>query len=70
MTEEGIEEENDDDDDDVEAFADDDDVTDEFKEAKKKIVNASALNDIDLTFPGWGQWGGTWKWPKDFKMDE
>jgi U3 small nucleolar RNA-associated protein 14 len=42
----------------AEAFADDD-VIEEFKEEKKQVVNASAPKDIDLTLPGWGEWGGS-----------
>lgn len=53
----------------VEAFVDDN-VIDEFKEARKKVVNAPAPQDIDMTLPGWGKWGGMWKWPKDFETDE
>lgn len=42
----------------AEAFADDD-VVDQFKEEKKRVIDASAPKDIDLTLPGWGDWGGT-----------
>lgn len=42
----------------AEAFAEDD-VIEEFREEKKRIVDASAPKDIDLTLPGWGEWGGT-----------
>lgn len=41
----------------AEAFADDD-VIEQFKEEKKRIVNAATPKDIDLTLPGWGEWGG------------
>ncbi len=42
----------------AEAFAEDD-VVDQFREEKKRTVDASAPKDIDLTLPGWGEWGGT-----------
>nr|SVE78316.1 EOG090X08JJ [Daphnia lumholtzi] len=42
----------------AEAFADDD-VIEQFKEEKKQVVSASAPKDIDLTLPGWGEWGGS-----------
>ena len=42
----------------AEAFADDD-VIEQFKEEKKRVVNASTPKDIDLTLPGWGEWGGS-----------
>lgn len=42
----------------AEAFAEDD-VVDQFREEKKKIVDANAPKDIDLTLPGWGEWGGS-----------
>ena len=42
----------------AEAFADDD-VVDQFKEEKKRVIDASAPKDIDLTLPGWGEWGGS-----------
>jgi U3 small nucleolar RNA-associated protein 14 len=42
----------------AEAFADDD-VIEQFKEEKKQVVNASTPKDIDLTLPGWGEWGGS-----------
>nr|SVE84338.1 EOG090X08JJ [Daphnia pulex] len=42
----------------AEAFADDD-VIEQFKEEKKRVVSASAPKDIDLTLPGWGEWGGS-----------
>lgn len=42
----------------AEAFADDD-VVDQFKEEKKRAIDASAPKDIDLTLPGWGEWGGS-----------
>lgn len=62
VTEEGNEESDDDEDQRrmtlAEAFADDD-VIDQFKEEKKQIVNASTPKDIDLTLPGWGEWGGS-----------
>ena len=42
----------------AEAFADDD-VVEQFKEEKTRIVSASVPSAIDLTLPGWGEWGGT-----------
>ena len=41
----------------AEAFADDD-VVDEFKNEKKKLTDSLKPKDIDLTLPGWGEWGG------------
>ena len=40
------------------AFADDD-VVDEFQVEKAKVVDEDKPKDIDLTLPGWGNWGGT-----------
>ena len=61
VTEEGVEEEDDEEEQRrmtlAEAFADDD-VVEQFKEEKKRIVDAAAPKDIDLTLPGWGEWGG------------
>nr|SVE75839.1 EOG090X08JJ [Daphnia hispanica] len=42
----------------AEAFADDD-VIEQFREEKKQVINASTPKDIDLTLPGWGEWGGS-----------
>lgn len=42
----------------VEAFAEDD-VIEQFKEDKNRVVNASIPAAIDLTLPGWGEWGGS-----------
>jgi len=42
----------------AEAFADDD-VVEQFKEDKKRVVDGSVPADIDLTLPGWGEWGGS-----------
>ncbi len=39
------------------AFADDD-VVDEFQEEKVKKIDEETPKDIDLTLPGWGDWGG------------
>lgn len=39
------------------AFADDD-VVDEFKEEKKTKVEKDKPKHLDLTLPGWGDWGG------------
>lgn len=41
----------------AEAFADDD-VIEEFKEEKRKTIDEATPKDIDLTMPGWGDWGG------------
>lgn len=41
----------------AEAFADDDVVAD-FATEKAAIVDANKPKDIDLTLPGWGDWGG------------
>ncbi|XP_068967288.1 U3 small nucleolar RNA-associated protein 14 homolog A [Bombus flavifrons] len=40
-----------------EAFADDD-VIEEFRREKEEEVRKSQPQDIDLTLPGWGSWGG------------
>ncbi|XP_012411935.1 U3 small nucleolar RNA-associated protein 14 homolog A [Trichechus manatus latirostris] len=40
-----------------EAFAGDDVIRDFLKE-KKEAVEASKPKDVDLTLPGWGEWGG------------
>ncbi len=42
----------------AEAFATDD-VVDEFSVEKKAIMERDKPKDIDLTLPGWGEWGGT-----------
>lgn len=36
-----------------------DDVVDEFSREKREIVARNKPKDIDLTLPGWGEWGGT-----------
>jgi len=41
----------------AEAFADDD-VVESFKAEKEALIAASKPKNIDLTLPGWGQWGG------------
>nr|SVE74266.1 EOG090X08JJ [Daphnia barbata] len=61
ITEEGNEEEDEDEERRMtlaEAFADDD-VIEQFQEEKKQAINASTPKDIDLTLPGWGEWGGS-----------
>ncbi|XP_043685479.1 U3 small nucleolar RNA-associated protein 14 homolog B [Vespula pensylvanica] len=40
-----------------EAFADDD-VVDEFRKEKEEEIKKSQPEDIDLSLPGWGSWGG------------
>lgn len=40
-----------------EAFAGDDVIRDFLKE-KREAVEASKPKDMDLTLPGWGEWGG------------
>ncbi|XP_051878223.1 U3 small nucleolar RNA-associated protein 14 homolog A [Pristis pectinata] len=40
-----------------EAFASDDVIGDFIKD-KQRQINASKPKDIDLTLPGWGEWGG------------
>ncbi|XP_069749331.1 U3 small nucleolar RNA-associated protein 14 homolog A [Narcine bancroftii] len=56
-----IEDENDDQEDQrmiiKEAFASDD-VINDFKKEKKRQINESKPKGIDLTLPGWGEWGG------------
>ncbi|CAN9498038.1 unnamed protein product [Ophioblennius macclurei] len=41
-----------------EAFAGDDVVSDFLKE-KRRQEDAGQVKDVDLTLPGWGEWGGT-----------
>merc|ERR1712029_214802 len=41
----------------AEAFADDN-VIDDFKNEKKTLIDSKKAKDIDLTLPGWGEWGG------------
>ncbi|KAL1109912.1 hypothetical protein AAG570_014146 [Ranatra chinensis] len=41
----------------AEAFADDD-VIDEFRRDKEEEIKESQPQDLDLTLPGWGSWGG------------
>jgi len=41
----------------AEAFADDN-VIDEFKKEKKTLLDSKKPKDLDLTLPGWGEWGG------------
>ncbi|XP_023335201.1 U3 small nucleolar RNA-associated protein 14 homolog A [Eurytemora carolleeae] len=41
----------------AEAFAEDDVLAD-FQKEKAELVAASKPKDIDLTLPGWGEWGG------------
>merc|ERR1712037_705318 len=40
----------------AEAFADD--VVESFGAEKEALVAASKPKNIDLTLPGWGEWGG------------
>lgn len=41
----------------TEAFADDD-VVEQFRKEKEEAVKKSEPEDIDLSLPGWGSWGG------------
>ncbi|XP_064629730.1 U3 small nucleolar RNA-associated protein 14 homolog A-like [Lineus longissimus] len=41
-----------------EAFVDDD-VMEEFSKEKKAAIDRDKPKDLDLTLPGWGDWGGT-----------
>lgn len=41
----------------AQAFADDD-VIEEFQQEKADVVEKDKPQDIDLTLPGWGSWGG------------
>ena len=41
----------------AEAFAEDD-VVESFKAEKAALIEAKKPKDIDLTLPGWGEWGG------------
>lgn len=40
-----------------EAFAGDD-VIKEFLKEKREAIQANKPKDLDLTLPGWGEWGG------------
>jgi U3 small nucleolar RNA-associated protein 14 len=40
-----------------EAFIDDD-VMEEFSKEKRAVVDREKPKDLDLTLPGWGEWGG------------
>jgi U3 small nucleolar RNA-associated protein 14 len=40
-----------------EAFAGDD-VIREFLKEKREAIEANKPKDVDLTLPGWGEWGG------------
>lgn len=41
----------------AEAF-EDDDVVEEFRKKKQDEIDALTPKDIDLSLPGWGEWGG------------
>ena len=41
----------------AQAFADDD-VIEEFQRDKEADIDKNKSKDIDLTLPGWGEWGG------------
>lgn len=41
----------------AQAFASDD-VIEEFQVEKQDIIDSEKVKDIDLTLPGWGEWGG------------
>jgi len=41
----------------AEAFAEDD-VAADFRAEKAKLIEATKPKDVDLTLPGWGEWGG------------
>ncbi|XP_065341621.1 U3 small nucleolar RNA-associated protein 14 homolog C [Cloeon dipterum] len=42
----------------AELFADDD-VVDDFQKEKQELNEASKPKEVDLTLPGWGEWGGS-----------
>ncbi|KAF4519818.1 hypothetical protein B566_EDAN006832 [Ephemera danica] len=42
----------------AEAF-DEDDVVDNFRKEKEELEESSKPKEIDLTLPGWGEWGGS-----------
>ncbi|CAB3369911.1 Hypothetical predicted protein [Cloeon dipterum] len=42
----------------AELFADDD-VIDDFQKEKQELNEASKPKEVDLTLPGWGEWGGS-----------
>lgn len=52
----------------MEAF-EEDDVVAEFLEAKKQTVEEEKPKDIDLTLPGWGEWGGPGLQPSKKKRE-
>ena len=41
----------------AQAFADDD-VIEEFRRDKGADIDKNKPKDLDLTLPGWGEWGG------------
>ncbi|KAJ2857852.1 hypothetical protein GGI22_003419 [Coemansia erecta] len=50
------------------AFAEDDIVEAEFAAEKDAVMNEEAPKDLDLTLPGWGNWGGSGIAPKKNKV--
>ncbi|XP_013179921.1 PREDICTED: U3 small nucleolar RNA-associated protein 14 homolog A-like [Papilio xuthus] len=43
---------------DIEEVFEEDDVVDSFRQEKEDEINKDKPQDIDLSLPGWGQWGG------------
>ncbi|XP_034834335.1 U3 small nucleolar RNA-associated protein 14 homolog A [Maniola hyperantus] len=43
---------------DIEEVFEEDDVVDSFRQEKEEEINKDTPQDIDLTLPGWGSWGG------------
>lgn len=43
---------------DIEEVFEEDDVVDSFRQEKEDEINKDKPKDIDLSLPGWGQWGG------------
>lgn len=42
----------------IEEVFEEDDVVDSFRQEKEDEINKDKLEDVDLSLPGWGTWGG------------
>ncbi|XP_063386516.1 U3 small nucleolar RNA-associated protein 14 homolog A [Cydia fagiglandana] len=42
----------------IEEVFEEDDVVDSFRQEKEDEINKDKIEDIDLSLPGWGSWGG------------
>ncbi|XP_050348045.1 U3 small nucleolar RNA-associated protein 14 homolog A [Nymphalis io] len=52
---------------DIEEVFEEDDVVASFRQEKEDEINNDKPKDVDLTLPGWGQWGGKGVKSKTFK---